>query len=361
MNAAIQCLVHTPSLADFFLSQQYKVYLSTSDKVGSFFADVVQKIYTPTNDAYSYYAGRSESVSPDDFHEGFCDDEVAPQFAGWRQHDSHEFLRVLIDLLCDDLKDSARCQENKAIRQATEEDLEHMNLQSKADYWWKCHLTQNASFITDEFCGQLVSTIQCSVCGTNRYCFDPFYDISLPFPTEERSSHKNQHRRTPRMLPMLRKNQLQRCTLDDCLREFGRDEALDGDNCIDCSTCREKQPSSKRLQVFRFPKVLVLHLKRFGNSRKKVETSVDFPLTGLDASPLAHASGGSAYYGVKPIYDLHGIINHSGQLNYGHYVAQCVDPSSDSWYEFNDTRVSGIVEKDMSEEDAYCLFYRLRE
>jgi len=33
--------------------------------------------------------------------------------------DSHEFLRVLIDQLCEDLKDIPRCKENK-IREASE-------------------------------------------------------------------------------------------------------------------------------------------------------------------------------------------------------------------------------------------------
>eukprot|EP00579_Thalassiosira_antarctica_P018507 CAMPEP_0201946990 /NCGR_PEP_ID=MMETSP0903-20130614/54706_1 /ASSEMBLY_ACC=CAM_ASM_000552 /TAXON_ID=420261 /ORGANISM="Thalassiosira antarctica, Strain CCMP982" /LENGTH=551 /DNA_ID=CAMNT_0048490111 /DNA_START=149 /DNA_END=1804 /DNA_ORIENTATION=+ len=358
MNSAIQCLAHTPSLADFFLSKDYTVFLSEKEKLGHCFADVIDKIYQ-NNSRHNYYSQMNNSpCSPDDFLEEFTDDDVAPQFAGSRQHDSHEFLRVLIDQLCDGLKDHARCQDNR-IRQATEGELENMPLPSKAKYWWKRHLAQNASFITDEFCGQLISTIQCTVCKTKRHCFDPFYDISLPFPDGSQSARKNQKYKRSSMLSMLSSDDLSRCSLDDCLYEFTKDEMLDGENMTECSTCREKRESIKCLQVFQFPKVLVLHLKRFGNSRKKVRTSIDFPMTSFDASPLAYVDGLQAN-GVNPIYDLYAVCDHSGRLNSGHYTATCIDPHSGAWYKFNDERVSGIGTSTLDESGAYILFYRLK-
>ena len=154
-----------------------------------------------------------------------------------------------MDQLCNGLKDHARCQDSR-IRQATESELENMPLPSKAKYWWKQHLAQNASFITDKFCGQLISTIQCTVCKTKRHCFDPFYDISLPFPDGSQSARKNQKYRRSSMLSMLSSVDLSRCSLDDCLYEFTKDEMLDGENMTKCSTCREKRESIKCLQVF---------------------------------------------------------------------------------------------------------------
>ena len=86
LNAAIQCLAHTPSLADFFLSEDYKSYLSRNEKIASRFAEVVEQIYH-NDDYYSYYAHSSTNppYRPDDFLEGFTDDDFAPQFAGSRQ------------------------------------------------------------------------------------------------------------------------------------------------------------------------------------------------------------------------------------------------------------------------------------
>lgn len=169
--------------------------------------------------------------------------------------DSHELLRVLLDQLCESLPDKARCRDNQ-IPQATEIELENMSLPMKADYWWSQHLAKNASHITDVFCGQLISTIQCTVCNTNRVCFDPFYDLSLPFPEGSQSARKNQYRRS--ISSILHSTDLSKCSLDDCLREFTKEEILDG---VECSKCGEKRESIKRLQVFRFPKVLAVHLK----------------------------------------------------------------------------------------------------
>mmetsp|Transcript_40514 Transcript_40514/g.85032 ORF Transcript_40514/g.85032 Transcript_40514/m.85032 type:complete len:591 (-) Transcript_40514:1603-3375(-) len=354
MNAALQCIAHTPSLADFFLSKSYALFISKNEKIGHCFADVVDNIYQNEGRCNSYYSRISNSVyRPDNFLEKFTDDDVAPQFADSRQHDSHEFLRVLMDQLCEDLKDHVRCRENQ-IRDKTESELDNMPLSLKAEYWWRRHLAQNASFVTDEFCGQLISTIQCTVCKTNRYCFDPFYDLSLPFPEENRSDHKRSS-----MLSILRSADLSRCSLDECLNEFTKDEILDGENMTECSKCRQKRESIKRLQVYQYPKILVLHLKRFGNSRKKVKTCVEYPVTCFDASPLAHA--GFKTNGINPIYDLYAVCDHSGRLNYGHYTAQVLDPHSNTWHEFNDEHVCSSRYSSLDEAGAYMLFYRLHE
>ena len=218
-----------------------------------------------------------------------------------------------------------------------------MSLPFKADYWWKRHLAENSSFITDTFCGQLVSTIQCSVCKTNSYCFDPFYDVSLPLPE---GNDQSENRNT---------GDAKSCTLDDCLREFTKDEVLDGENKIECSSCRVKRTMVKRLQVFRFPQVLVLHLKRFGNSRKKIRTAVQFPITGFDASPLAYQND------TRPEYDLFAVVDHLGGMNSGHYTASCIDPQSEAWQQFNDEKVEGIYASDLNEANAYILFYQIRD
>ena len=46
MNAAVQCLAHTPSLADFFLSKQFKHFIvEREQKIANAFADLIDKIY----------------------------------------------------------------------------------------------------------------------------------------------------------------------------------------------------------------------------------------------------------------------------------------------------------------------------
>jgi len=164
------------------------------------------------------------------------------------------------------------------------------------------------------------------------------------------------------MLSILSSTDLSTCSLDDCLREFCKDEILDGENMPECSKCRERRESIKRLQVFKFPRVLVLHLKRFGNSRKKVCTSIDFPMASFDASPIAYADRSQTNNSDNPTYDLYAVCDHSGRLNYGHYTSTCIDPHSGSWYKFNDERVSQQNDSPkLDEAGAYILFYRLQE
>ena len=39
---------------------------------------------------------------------------------------------------------------------------------------------------------------------------------------------------------------------------------------------------------------------------------------------------------VDSIYDLFGVIYHSGSINGGHYTAACKSPVNDNWYHFDD-------------------------
>jgi len=106
----------------------------------------------------------------------------------------------------------------------------------------------------------------------------------------------------------------------------------------------------------------VLHLKRFGNTRKKVRTSIDFPVISFDASPIAHADRLQTSNSDNPTYDLYAVCDHSGRLNYGHYTSTCIDPHSGSWYKFNDELVSQQNDSPkLDHAGAYILFYRLQE
>ena len=271
----------------------------------------------------------------------FCSDFV---------DDCHEFIRVLIDQLSEDLCTS-RTDRNSPRQNR---DLEKLPFLLAANYSWKQHLSMNSSFITDQFCGQLVSTLECSVCHCQRFTFDPFYDLSLPFPEAKPGTEHRWLRRASRM----HADQLSACTLDDCLNAFTEHELLTDDNMTECAYCKQKQESTKRLQVYRFPRILVLHLKRFGNDRKKIRTSVDFPIDGFDASTLA--VNNEHLPTNTPVYDLFATCEHSGRLNYGHYTATCLDPTSRKWYKFNDDCVSQCCPEKIDKSAAYVLFYKQR-
>lgn len=54
-----------------------------------------------------------------------------------------------------------------------------------------------------------------------------------------------------------------------------------GDEAFQCEVCSERTSATKRLRLYRLPKVLLLHIKRFkysSNAREKILTNVTFPL-----------------------------------------------------------------------------------
>jgi uncharacterized UBP type Zn finger protein len=64
----------------------------------------------------------------------------------------------------------------------------------------------------------------------------------------------------------------------------------------------------------------------------------------------------------KPIYyDLYGVVNHFGTMFGGHYIARCQNFKDNSWYQFDDSRVSKINPNDVVDESAYVLFYKRRK
>ena len=62
----------------------------------------------------------------------------------------------------------------------------------------------------------------------------------------------------------------------------------------------------------------------------------------------------------EKIYDVFGIMYHTGNLQYGHYYAICYNIKHKKWLLYNDDKVSEIKESDIHMKDAYVLFYRRR-
>jgi len=74
-------------------------------------------------------------------------------------------------------------------------------------------------------------------------------------------------------------------TLAKCLEAFTQEEELGHDDKIYCASCKTHQMVTKKLQIWRLPPILIIHLKRFQNVNSrwiKSHKIVDFPLTQLD-------------------------------------------------------------------------------
>lgn len=170
MNSALQCLVHTPPLAEFFL-EDYSDEINMENPLGMrgelalAFGDLLRKLWS---------SGRT-AVAPRAFKGKLA--RFAPQFSGYNQHDSQELLAFLLDGLHEDLN---RVKQKPYIEM---KDSDGRPDEEVANECWKNHMARNDSLIVDECQGQYKSTLVCPECGKISITFDPFMYLSLPLPS----------------------------------------------------------------------------------------------------------------------------------------------------------------------------------
>ncbi|OMJ77878.1 hypothetical protein SteCoe_22441 [Stentor coeruleus] len=140
--------------------------------------------------------------------------------------------------------------------------------------------------------------------------------------------------------------------LSDCIRQFEEVEELDEQNTIYCKTCKTHRRATKKMNLYKLPKYLIIHLKRFkrsGYMASKNGAQVDFPIENLIMS--SHA-------GERVSYDLYAVSNHYGSMGGGHYTAYAKNVNG-NWYDFNDSSVSLLRDKSsLTSSAAYVLFYK---
>lgn len=142
-----------------------------------------------------------------------------------------------------------------------------------------------------------------------------------------------------------------------CLDAFLREEPLVPEEMWYCPRCKEQRQASKKLDLWRLPEVLVIHLKRFSFSRStkhKLETFVNFPIHDLDLTNYI----ANKKISQRQIYELYAVSNHYGSMASGHYTANIKLLDENRWYNFDDSHVSAINEEDVKSGAAYVLFYR---
>eukprot|EP00347_Sterkiella_histriomuscorum_P003013 403365930 len=342
LNTAIQCLSAVQPLTDFFLGDLHEQTINktnpmgTSGEISIYFANLLKDIWR----------GKEEKIYPQKLLKKL--NEFAPH------QDAQEFLAYLLDCLHEDLnradkfnnlKKQKEIDHKKKIQSLTLGKQETEQQENFAGYSeerqeliaydaWKDHLFNNRSIIVDLFQGQLKSALKCLTCQHMSIKFDSFMYLSVPIP----SGYKG---RNP--------------TLEECVEEFTREEILDGDDKWKCPKCKINQRASKKIDIWKLPSILIVHLKRFEFHEKrygKINDYVDFPLHNLNLTPYV-----SKLQREKPIYDLFAVSNHEGYLGGGHYYAFTKHRQNQLWYSFDDDIVKRISDEKVTSAGAYILFY----
>jgi ubiquitin carboxyl-terminal hydrolase 8 len=290
-------------------------------------------------------------------------------FMGYRQHDSQEALSFIIDKVHEETKTDVETNIINLSEMYTEylqiyekylENMKNNDLNKEQKhvihvkymnyrmdklriaaiisylFYWREFLKNNHSAIIDIFTGLFMSQISCQTCKNITFNFEPYNIILLPIEEKDTS-----------------------ITLSDCLDNFLlKDDQLIGNNQYECDYCNAKSDAEKKLLLWSIPPRLIIQLKRFTNN-SRINTTIDFPIEGLDMSKYM-----TEYTTSKCVYDLYGVIVHSGGLNSGHYVSFTKNAVNGLWYLYDDEKILQIendtLETRIKNSGAYVLLYALR-
>lgn len=308
ISSILQFLIHNPYIVNYFMTQQHYNKCQIRDPT----ACMSCSLDAIVADTYG-------NVKDGNMDDGFismlnCAWKINHNFAGYSQQDAHEFLQFLENQLHSDYKR-----------------VEHRGSVTDGSYC-KC-------IIHSMFQGALKSSIVCSECNDDsKTITDPFMDLSLDIKDKT--------------------------TLYDCLDSFHKRERLHDYN-YHCPQCSTTEDPTKQLSIEKLGPVLSLQLKRFehlaNGNNVKLTHFVEFPLY-LDVGKYCTDGKDGVASGSTQniVYELTAIVSHKGTVNEGHYIAT-LKISEDKWFRFNDSMVSELSQQQALQDEAYLLFYVIKQ
>ncbi|KAK8140540.1 UCH-domain-containing protein [Apiospora sp. TS-2023a] len=184
MNSALQCIRSVEELTKYFLSREWEKEINR-DNVLAHNGDVAAAYAHLLHDIYK--EPPPNSVTPRQFKNTVG--RYAPAFSGYGQQDSQEFLGFLLDGLQEDL---SRIKKKPYIEKPDSTD-EMVNdpaaIREMAEKVWDITKKRDDSVIADLFTGLYKSTLVCPECQKVSITFDPFNNLTLPLPIENKWSH----------------------------------------------------------------------------------------------------------------------------------------------------------------------------
>ncbi len=260
LNSALQILVNCTVLSKVILSQTFR-----SDKL-----NIYKKFLLN-------YRNSSDAISPNEIK--LLVGEKNNKFLNFQQHDSHEFLIHLIEVIEDELKKEYQDSKTEILGIKLEDFMSNIFDTTVSSIIYSDEINEKSKTRTGEKI------------------------LSLPIPNTSNS------------------------TLDDCINLYTKIEKLTGDSQWFSEKEKRKVDAYKRLYLKSLPKYLLIQLKRFNffSFSNKNDTDVTVPLE----------------FEIKNYkYELRGIIYHMGGANGGHYIS--IIKQNDKWFACNDNSVNEI-------------------
>ena len=118
--------------------------------------------------------------------------------------------------------------------------------------------------------------------------------------------------------------------------------------------------------LWKTPKILVLHIKRFlvnafGIPTQKITNNVVYPIKDLDLSKYfdpASPHKSSCKYDLIGI-NIHQAFGYGNNINAGHYTSIVKNTMNNNWYLYNDSNQvkMAYTKENLQSANAYLLFY----
>ena len=277
-------------------------------------------------------------IQPIDF-KNRCD-KLLPAFQGHRQHDAHEFLIQLLDLIIEE----TGIQTKPVLSNIPESVKVYFKIKKKIME------LEDGDPNKDELINKFISycnknkDVVLKVEGINYYInlyknnYNPLiYTLHTIFNTSFRCSNCNNIT-----------NKYETATIlslelgEDLYESFNKFTNAEVIPEFNCSNCNSNNPNEKTCHLWRLPITLFIHLKRFKYSPNGRYIKDNSPIIIPKILNLSDYCDKLNVFNdaLNPIYELGGISHHYGSINGGHYAAECTSLVSGHWYNFNDSCVS---------------------
>ena len=317
INSCMQLLSHTYELNELLINLD-------KNKINN---NIESTILIEWNNLREMMWGENCTIAPWGFIKGI--QKVAKEkkmdiFSGFAQNDVTEFLLFIIECFHNSLKREVdmTIQGNiiNSVDTLAKDCYKMMQNMYKKEYseilniFYGISVTQIKSFSTDEI--------------LSRTC-EPFSILTLSLPSNNKETD-----------------------IFECLNLYGKDEEMIENNAWFNEKTNKKENIKKNIIFWSLPNVLIIELKRFNNSNKKIHNIVQTKLKNVDFSKYVCGYNADEY-----IYDLFGTGNHMGNVFGGHYTAN-IKNLNGKWYNFNDTNIEELPENKIITTNTYCLFYR---
>jgi ubiquitin C-terminal hydrolase len=391
LNSVIQILSNLPDFRQYLFDGSFVSNLKPELDDSLFYQTfrIIKHLWETT----------AENLAPKSFKKKFV--EKQQQFMGFEQQDSHEAMQFLIDNLHEEIAQPidinieipSNLNEffeicNKYYNsEDKKKDIEILkfidNNKEKALDYFACdyykNLSKNYSEISELFQSINCNIIKCPDCNHCSYSFDKSYMISISLNDindslilesekfksifQEKIEELKEKITDTDLIKKLILNEFKNkyiYKLNDLLENAQNTEQLDDDNLWFCDICDKKVKGLKQSKIYKHPKYMIIHIKRFKHIVHNGEAKI---------YKLKNLVGYNKDINIKDYmiknetntdYELVGGINHMGEYHFGHFT--CFAKNNDKWYNYNDENVNEINCTDYPiSPAAYMLIYQRKE